>query len=48
MSFEDFNIALMLGGSDTPLTAMMYAGMREGATRFLNTARLILMMASAL
>ena len=32
MSFENFNTTLMLVGSDSPLTIMMYGRMREGAT----------------
>lgn len=48
MSFEDFNITLMLVGSDAPLTVMMYGRMREGATPVLNAASLFLMVASAL
>lgn len=47
MSFEDFNTTLMLVGSDTPLTIMMYGRMREGATPVLNAVSLFLMVASA-
>jgi len=32
MSFENFNTTLMLVGTDSPLTIMMYGRMREGAT----------------
>jgi spermidine/putrescine transport system permease protein len=48
MSFENFNTTLMLVGSDSPLTVMMYGRMREGATPVLNAVSLFLMMASAL
>ncbi len=48
MSFADFNTTLMLVGSDTPLTVMMYARMREGATPVLNAVSLFLMIASAI
>jgi spermidine/putrescine transport system permease protein len=47
MSFEDFNTTLMLVGSDSPLTVMMYGRMREGATPVLNAVSLFLMVASA-
>jgi len=47
MSFENFNTTLMLVGSDSPLTIMMYGRMREGATPVLNAVSLFLMMASA-
>ncbi len=47
MSFADFNTTLMLVGSDTPLTVMMYGRMREGATPVLNAVSLFLMIASA-
>jgi spermidine/putrescine transport system permease protein len=47
MSFADFNTTLMLVGSDSPLTVMMYARMREGATPVLNAVSLFLMLASA-
>jgi spermidine/putrescine transport system permease protein len=47
MSFADFNTTLMLVGSDTPLTVMMYGRMREGATPVLNAVSLFLMLASA-
>jgi len=47
MSFSDFNTTLMLVGADTPLTVMMYARMREGATPVLNAVSLFLMIASA-
>jgi spermidine/putrescine transport system permease protein len=47
MSFADFNTTLMLVGSDSPLTVMMYARMREGATPVLNAVSLFLMIASA-
>lgn len=48
MSFENFNTTLMLVGSDSPLTVMMYGRMREGATPVLNAVSLLLMTASAL
>jgi len=48
MSFENFNTTLMLVGSDSPLTVMMYGRMREGATPVLNAVSLFLMLASAL
>jgi spermidine/putrescine transport system permease protein len=48
MSFADFNTTLMLVGSDTPLTVMMYGRMREGATPVLNAVSLFLMIASAI
>ena len=48
MSFADFNTTLMLVGSDSPLTVMMYGRMREGATPVLNAVSLFLMLASAL
>lgn len=38
---------LMLVGSDSPLTVMMYGRMREGATPVLNAVSLFLMVASA-
>jgi spermidine/putrescine transport system permease protein len=47
MSFENFNTTLMLAGSETPLTIMMYGRMREGATPVLNAVSLFLMLASA-
>jgi spermidine/putrescine transport system permease protein len=47
MSFADFNTTLMVVGSDSPLTVMMYARMREGATPVLNAVSLFLMLASA-
>jgi spermidine/putrescine transport system permease protein len=47
MSFENFNTTLMLVGSDSPLTIMMYGRMREGATPVLNAVSLFLMIASA-
>ncbi len=47
MSFADFNTTLMLAGTDSPLTVMMYARMREGATPVLNAVSLFLMLASA-
>jgi spermidine/putrescine transport system permease protein len=47
MSFADFNTTLMLVGSDSPLTVMMYARMREGASPVLNAVSLFLMLASA-
>ena len=47
MSFENFNTTLMLVGSDSPLTIMMYGRMREGATPVLNAVSLLLMVASA-
>jgi len=47
MSFENFNTTLMLVGSDSPLTIMMYGRMREGATPVLNAVSLFLMVASA-
>ncbi|MCY1531161.1 NifC-like ABC-type porter [compost metagenome] len=48
MSFENFNTTLMLVGSDSPLTVLMYGRMREGATPVLNAISLFLMIASAL
>jgi spermidine/putrescine transport system permease protein len=48
MSFENFNTTLMLVGSDSPLTVMMYGRMREGATPVLNAVSLFLMVSSAL
>jgi spermidine/putrescine transport system permease protein len=48
MSFADFNTTLMLVGSDSPLTVMMYGRMREGATPALNAISLFLMVASGL
>ena len=48
MSFADFNTTLMLVGSDSPLTVMMYGRMREGASPVLNAVSLFLMLASAL
>ena len=48
MSFENFNTTLMLVGSDSPLTVMMYGRMREGASPVLNAVSLFLMIASAL
>jgi spermidine/putrescine transport system permease protein len=48
MSFADFNTTLMLVGSDSPLTVMMYGRMREGATPVMNAVSLFLMIASAL
>lgn len=48
MSFENFNTTLMLVGSDSPLTVMMYGRMREGATPVLNAVSLLLMVASAI
>ncbi len=47
MSFADFNTTLMLVGTDSPLTVMMYGRMREGATPVLNAVSLFLMVASA-
>jgi spermidine/putrescine transport system permease protein len=47
MSFADFNTTLMVVGSDSPLTVMMYGRMREGATPVLNAVSLFLMIASA-
>jgi spermidine/putrescine transport system permease protein len=47
MSFADFNTTLMLVGSDSPLTVMMYGRMREGATPVMNAVSLFLMLASA-
>jgi spermidine/putrescine transport system permease protein len=47
MSFENFNTTLMLVGSDSPLTVLMYSRMREGATPVLNAISLFLMIASA-
>ena len=41
------NATLMLVGSDSPLTVMMYGRIREGATRVLNAVSLFLMVASA-
>jgi spermidine/putrescine transport system permease protein len=48
MSFENFNTTLMLVGSDSPLTVMMYGRMREGASPVLNAVSLFLMLSSAL
>jgi spermidine/putrescine transport system permease protein len=48
MSFENFNTTMMLVGSDSPLTILMYGRMREGATPVLNAVSLFLMLASAL
>src|ERR1700748_2650325 len=48
MSFENFNTTLMLVGSDSPLTVMMYGRMREGATPVLNAVSVFLMLASAI
>jgi spermidine/putrescine transport system permease protein len=48
MSFADFNTTLMLVGSDSPLTVMMYGRMREGATPVMNAVSLFLMLVSAL
>lgn len=48
MSFQDFNTTLMLVGSDSPLTVMMYGRMREGASPVVNAVSLFLMIASAL
>ncbi len=48
MSFENFNTTLMLVGSDSPLTVMMYGRMREGASPVLNAVSLALMVLSAL
>lgn len=48
MSFENFNTTLMLVGSESPLTVMMYGRMREGATPVLNAVSLFLMLASGL
>jgi spermidine/putrescine transport system permease protein len=48
MSFADFNTTLMVVGSDSPLTVMMYGRMREGASPVLNAVSLFLMIASAL
>ena len=47
MSFENFNTTLMLVGSDSPLTIMMYGRMREGASPVMNAVSLFLMVASA-
>ncbi|MGO9932423.1 MAG: ABC transporter permease [Steroidobacteraceae bacterium] len=47
MSFADFNTTLMVVGSDSPLTVMMYGRMREGASPVLNAVSLFLMIASA-
>jgi spermidine/putrescine transport system permease protein len=47
MSFADFNTTLMLVGTDSPLTVMMYGRMREGATPVWNAVSLFLMVASA-
>ena len=47
MSFENFNTTLMLVGSDSPLTVLMYSRMREGATPVLNAVSLVLMVGSA-
>ena len=48
MSFENFNTTLMLVGSDSPFTVMMYGRMREGASPVLNAVSLFLMLSSAL
>jgi spermidine/putrescine transport system permease protein len=48
MSFADFNTTLMVVGSDSPLTVMMYGRMREGASPVLNAVSLFLMIASGL
>ena len=48
MSFADFNTTLMVVGSESPLTVMMYGRMREGASPVLNAVSLFLMIASAL
>src|SRR5450755_775582 len=48
MSFADFNTTLMVVGSDSPLTVMMYGRMREGASPVVNAVSLFLMIASAL
>jgi spermidine/putrescine transport system permease protein len=48
MSFENFNTTLMLVGSDSPLTVLMYGRMREGASPVLNAVSLFLMLASAM
>jgi spermidine/putrescine transport system permease protein len=48
MSFADFNTTLMVVGSQSPLTVMMYGRMREGASPVLNAVSLFLMIASAL
>jgi len=48
MSFADFNTTLMLVGTDSPLTVMMYGRMREGASPVLNAVSLFLMVASAI
>jgi spermidine/putrescine transport system permease protein len=48
MSFADFNTTLMLVGTDSPLTVMMYGRMREGASPVLNAVSLFLMLGSAL
>jgi spermidine/putrescine transport system permease protein len=47
MSFENFNTTLMLVGSDSPLTILMYGRMREGASPVLNAVSVFLMLASA-
>jgi len=47
MSFENFNTTLMLVGSDSPLTILMYGRMREGASPVLNAVSIFLMLASA-
>lgn len=48
LSFENFNTTLMLVGSDSPLTILMYGRMREGASPVLNAVSLGLMLVSAL
>jgi len=48
MSFENFNTTLMLVGSHSPLTILMYGRMREGASPVLNAVSLFLMLSSAL
>jgi spermidine/putrescine transport system permease protein len=47
LSFADFNTTLMLVGSESPLTVMMYGRMREGASPVINAVSLFLMIASA-
>ena len=47
MSFENFNTALMLVGSDAPLTIAMFDRLREGSTPVLNAVSVLLMVGSA-
>src|SRR4029077_21046679 len=47
MSFADFNTTLMLVGTDSPLTVMMYGRTRAGARPVLSALSLSLMVAPA-